>query len=146
MQKDVDEADEVEILYGFIRRYWGNGYATESAKKVYEWGKDLKIDRFISIIDPGNIGSAKVAEKVGMTFEKEAKVAHKCHLCNNDPECVKACPAGALRYIPWEDRTKDIPVRYAIPAAIKVPDDIKCQTADCHPDFEGSDNLASSIQ
>lgn len=77
-QKDVDGVDEVEILYGLIRRFWGKGYATDAAKRVYEYGKnDLKIDRFISIIHPDNVNSAKVAEKIGMTFEKKAVVWEK---------------------------------------------------------------------
>lgn len=75
LQKDVDGEDEVEILYGLIRQFWKKGYAMEAAKRVYEYGKnDLKIDRFISIIDPDNVSSANVAEKIGMTFEKEAIV------------------------------------------------------------------------
>lgn len=53
----------------------------------------------------------------GMTsFDEELKKATKCHLCNGDPECVKACPSGALRYVPWKDSTKDIPARFAVPA------------------------------
>ena len=74
-----------------------------------------------------------------MTFDEEAETAQKCHLCNNDPECVKACPGGALRYISWEDMTKDIPARFIVPASIKVPEDITCETPDCHPSFEGSE-------
>jgi len=75
LQKDVDGADEIEILYGLIKRFWNKGYAIEAAKKVYEYGKnDLKISRFISIIHPNNTNSAKVAKKIGMTFEKQARV------------------------------------------------------------------------
>jgi len=69
------------------------------------------------------------------TFDEETEKAHKCHLCNNDPECVKACPTGALRYLPWQDMTKIIPARFVISADLKTPDDIRCQTADCHPTF-----------
>jgi len=75
LQKDVGGADEIEILYGLIKRFWNKGYATEAAKKVYEYGKnDLKIDRFISIIHPDNVNSVKVSEKIGMKFEKAAFV------------------------------------------------------------------------
>jgi Fe-S-cluster-containing dehydrogenase component len=81
-----------------------------------------------------------------ITFDSVSKKATKCFLCNNDPECVRACPAGALRYVPWEDLTKDIPARLVIPAAIQVPDDITCITEDCHPDFESNSDLMSSIQ
>ena len=69
------------------------------------------------------------------TFNEVTNKATKCFLCNNDPECVKACPAGALRYIPWTDLTKDIQGRFIVSASIPVPTDIACQSADCHPTF-----------
>lgn len=43
--------------------------------------------------------------------------ATKCFLCNGSPECVEACPAGALHYIPWRDLTKDVPIRQ-VPVSI----------------------------
>lgn len=42
-----------------------------------------------------------------MTFDYEINKASKCHLCNGDPRCVKSCPASALRFIPWFDRSHD---------------------------------------
>ena len=30
----------------------------------------------------------------------------KCDLCHNDPQCVKACTAGALKFIPREEARK----------------------------------------
>ncbi len=39
MQEKVDGTDEIEILYGLIRRYWAHGYASEAALGVYEHGK-----------------------------------------------------------------------------------------------------------
>jgi Fe-S-cluster-containing dehydrogenase component len=69
----------------------------------------------------------------GMTsFDEEVRKATKCHLCNGDPECVKACPAGALRYVPWDDRTKDIPARFIVPAYIETPADVKATCGQCH--------------
>ena len=46
-----------------------------------------------------------------MSFDVEEKKASKCFLCDGDPKCVKACPAAAIRYIPWIDRTEDRPRR-----------------------------------
>lgn len=42
-----------------------------------------------------------------MTFDEEAKKASKCFLCHGSPKCVKACPAQALRYVEWFDRTHE---------------------------------------
>ncbi|MFC2010866.1 4Fe-4S binding protein [Chloroflexota bacterium] len=66
------------------------------------------------------------------TFDEEIKKATKCHLCNGDPECVKACPSGALQYIPWEDRTKEIPSGFVVPAYIETPGDVNDTCVQCH--------------
>lgn len=42
-----------------------------------------------------------------MSFDDEENKASKCFLCNGDPKCVKACPAAAIRYIPWTDRSHE---------------------------------------
>ncbi|MFC1920559.1 4Fe-4S binding protein [Chloroflexota bacterium] len=66
------------------------------------------------------------------TFDEEIKKASKCHLCNGEPECVKACPSGALQYLPWEDRTKEIPARFIVPAYIDSPDEVDATCVQCH--------------
>ncbi len=66
------------------------------------------------------------------TFNPITNKASKCHLCGGDPECVKACPTGALSYVAWVDKTKEIPARY-IPSAVDLPADVKAACADCHP-------------
>jgi Fe-S-cluster-containing hydrogenase component 2 len=53
----------------------------------------------------------------------------KCTLCGGNPECVAACPTGALKYVPWSDKTKVVPPRIVVPAYIQsyVPDScVKC--------------------
>jgi Fe-S-cluster-containing dehydrogenase component len=91
------------------------------------------------VVNPDKCKGCRTCQRAcpwGMTtFNEVTEKATKCFLCNNDPECVKACPSGALRYIPWTDLTKDIPGRFVVSAALQVPDDIACQTADCHPTF-----------
>ena len=72
LQNNVDGKDEIEILYGLIKRYWGLGYAAEAANGVYNYGKsELRLTRFISLIAPDNHRSSKVAKKIGMHLEKE---------------------------------------------------------------------------
>jgi RimJ/RimL family protein N-acetyltransferase len=67
LQEDVDGNDEIEILYGVVRKNWGKGYATEAAIGVYEYGKKkLDLNRFVALIEPDNIRSIRVAEKIGM--------------------------------------------------------------------------------
>jgi Fe-S-cluster-containing dehydrogenase component len=54
-----------------------------------------------------------------ISFDEEAKKASKCFLCDGKPECVAACPALALRYVSWQDLTRDTPVRRTAAAALR---------------------------
>lgn len=68
----VNSKDELEIGYWIARAYWGNGYASESAKALLHRGvNQLGVDRFISLIQQGNVASRKVADKNGMSVEAE---------------------------------------------------------------------------
>jgi [ribosomal protein S5]-alanine N-acetyltransferase len=68
----VDEIEELEIGYRIDPAYWRRGLATEAARAVRDHAfNDLKLPRVISLIHPDNIASRRVAEKNGMTPEKE---------------------------------------------------------------------------
>ncbi len=70
--QEVDGRREVEIGYLFLRRFWGRGLATEAARACRDYGFDrLGYERLISLIDPDNLPSRRVAERVGMTLERE---------------------------------------------------------------------------
>src|SRR6266511_1497306 len=70
----IDERQEVEVAYTIAREYWGQGLATEAAKAILNYGfEQLNLSRLVSLIDAENIASQKVAEKIGMAFEKEAQ-------------------------------------------------------------------------
>lgn len=67
----IDGEVQMEIGYSFVRKFWGNGYATEAANACKEYGfSKLKLPRIISLIDPENKASIKVANRIGMTYEK----------------------------------------------------------------------------
>ena len=64
--------EEVEIGYRLHPDYWNRGLITEAAQAVRDHGfRDWKLPRVISLIHPENIPSRRVAEKNGMTVEKE---------------------------------------------------------------------------
>lgn len=72
LQRDVDGRDEVEIGYSFLRRQWNSGFATEAAIACRDFGfTTLDRTHLVSLIDPRNGASKRVAEKVGMSREKE---------------------------------------------------------------------------
>ena len=69
---DVNGQAEVEIGYRLARSTWGNGYATEAARAVRDHALTaLGMQRLIALIDPSNITSIRVAEKIGMRYEDD---------------------------------------------------------------------------
>ena len=69
---DVCGQPETEIGYRLVRPYWGRGYATEAAQSVRDYAfNTLRLPRLISMIDPQNVASIRVAEKLGMRYEKD---------------------------------------------------------------------------
>ncbi|WP_425388917.1 GNAT family N-acetyltransferase [Bacillus marinisedimentorum] len=70
-QKIADSV-ELELGYLFARKHWGKGLATEAALACKNYGfQQLGLERIISLIDPENLSSVKVAERAGLSFEKE---------------------------------------------------------------------------
>ena len=68
----IEEQDEVEIAYLLDKAFWKLGLATEAAKGILQYGfEQLKLSRLICMIDPENTASQRVAEKIGMIFEKK---------------------------------------------------------------------------
>jgi ribosomal-protein-alanine N-acetyltransferase len=62
----LKETGEVELLYAFDPKYWGNGYATESALASLEYAfRRVKLDRIIALAKPENIRSINVIKKTG---------------------------------------------------------------------------------
>jgi [ribosomal protein S5]-alanine N-acetyltransferase len=70
--QEVEGKEEVEIGYLFLREFWGRGLATEAARAARDHGfHALGYERLVSLIDPGNLPSRRVAERVGLKLEKE---------------------------------------------------------------------------
>lgn len=64
--------DDIEIGYRLDPAHWNRGLITEAARAVRDHGfRDWKLSRAISLIHPDNAPSRRVAEKNGMTIEKE---------------------------------------------------------------------------
>gem|GEM_PF-273292 len=60
-----------DIGFRFHRKYWGTGYATESANSVLEYAfNTLGLTEIIGRASQDNIASIKVLEKIGMKFWK----------------------------------------------------------------------------
>ncbi|MDX1414770.1 MAG: GNAT family N-acetyltransferase [Candidatus Promineifilaceae bacterium] len=61
---------EANIGYELDNEYWGNGYATEAARAILEFGfQELRLRRVWANTLAVNKGSARVLEKLGMRLE-----------------------------------------------------------------------------
>ena len=64
-----DKRDFYDVGYRFIPRYWGKGYATESALAAMDYGfKSLHLETIVGAAETGNIASNKVLKKIGLQF------------------------------------------------------------------------------
>lgn len=76
-----DTLEHPDIGFAFLERFWGNGYAYESASAVLEWGRnELGLDRIDAIVSTGNQASIHLLEKIGLRFESLVV------LTNGEPE------------------------------------------------------------
>lgn len=74
----IELQDEMEIGWLIKREHWDKGYATEAGLALRDYGFDvLGRRRLISVIDPDNLASIRVAEKVGETLWRE--IEHEGH-------------------------------------------------------------------
>jgi RimJ/RimL family protein N-acetyltransferase len=61
---------DLEVGWLVAREHWGKGYAPEAARASASWAHgELGRDHIISVIDPSNARSIRVAEKIGETLE-----------------------------------------------------------------------------
>ncbi|MBA3690293.1 MAG: GNAT family N-acetyltransferase [Actinobacteria bacterium] len=78
--QQVDGESELEAGWMFDRSLWNRGLATEAGRAC----RDLAFGpmgrtRLISLVRPDNVASCRVAEKLGMTVEKETMHARLRH-------------------------------------------------------------------
>jgi len=64
-----------ELGWTMGRASWGKGYAPEAARACLDYAFEvLQHERVISLIDPANVSSIRVAEKIGETLEDEVVI------------------------------------------------------------------------
>ncbi len=67
---------ELEVGWTLARSAWGHGYATEAGRAAVEWGRsELGLSRIASVIGLGNERSVAVARRLGMTLDRETRLA-----------------------------------------------------------------------
>lgn len=64
-----------EVGWGLIREAWGKGYATEGATAAIDWAFDaLGWTEVVHTIEPANVNSQKVAQRLGSTLLRQAQM------------------------------------------------------------------------
>ena len=68
---DIDvDARKAEIGYGLLQEFWGRGITSTATEKLVEYGfNKMNLNKIYAKIDPANVASKKVVQKLG--FEKE---------------------------------------------------------------------------
>ncbi len=70
----LDETPEIEVAYGLAKSVWGRGFAVEAARAALEFGfKELKLERIVAVVNPLNVASQRVLEKLWMKYTKNAR-------------------------------------------------------------------------
>lgn len=84
------ELDETDLGYRLQKKYWGRGYATESAGACIEYGFEmLALQRIVGRAHVENASSLSVLKKIGMTYLRD-EVIDQCPVktfesCNHSP-------------------------------------------------------------
>jgi RimJ/RimL family protein N-acetyltransferase len=68
----IQGKDEVELAFMIKKQRWREGFATEALQGIIKHAhEDLGLRRLVCLVMPGNVASARVAQKVGMSFERD---------------------------------------------------------------------------
>jgi RimJ/RimL family protein N-acetyltransferase len=113
----VEARPEVELGWIVRRSHQGKGIATEAAAAWRDYAFDtLGLERIVSMVSEANVASRRVAEKLGMTVEREAMwgdLPHLMYCMHRDRHRARVCDGS----VPAEGRSGEAPSR---------PDDGQC--------------------
>ena len=81
MRQEVEGESMLEVGYHFRRDHWGHGYATEAARACMTYAfHNLAARKVVSLIVAENLPSRRVAERNGMTVERQVTFHELPHL------------------------------------------------------------------
>ena len=74
VRQPVKGGEEIEVSYLIEREFWNQGFASEAASAALKLGfEKYNLPRIVAFIDPRNTASIRVAEKIGMRFERKVE-------------------------------------------------------------------------
>jgi len=67
---------DVDIGYAFLPKFWSKGYAFEAARVMKQYAREeIGLKRLVAVVDPENLPSIHLLEKLGMRFEKMVRLS-----------------------------------------------------------------------
>jgi len=67
---------DVDIGYAFLPKFWSKGYAFEAAQEMKRYAQEeVGLKRLVAVVDPENLPSIHLLEKLGMKFERMVRLA-----------------------------------------------------------------------
>lgn len=64
-----DRKDNYDLGYRFLKRHWGKGYGSESARAFIDFGfNEMRLERISAYVDVENVASVKILENCGLQF------------------------------------------------------------------------------
>lgn len=76
----ADIVFEQELGYTFDRSSWGQGYASEASRCVFDYARDvLQLPRVVSLIHPQNVRSLRLAQRFGVQHEDTVEVSSRLY-------------------------------------------------------------------
>lgn len=65
------DSGEVEVGYGFHKKFWGQGFATETLEALFSFARrNISVDHIIAFTSVNHLASQRVMEKCGMQYIK----------------------------------------------------------------------------
>jgi ribosomal-protein-alanine N-acetyltransferase len=75
-----DALPDADVGFAFLPRFWGRGYAFESASAVLVRGREVHgLRRVLAITSPDNAASIGLLGKLGFVFERMTRLSEGAH-------------------------------------------------------------------
>jgi len=72
--KYLDQTEMIEVGYRLMKAAWNQGYATEAAQSLIEYGwQQHNLQRIVAVTHPDNHASQRVLQKCGLVLEGSGK-------------------------------------------------------------------------
>ncbi|EEF25578.1 conserved hypothetical protein [Ricinus communis] len=73
-----EQSGVMELGWNTYRAYWGKGIASEAARAVLQYAFEVRAEAQVrALIAPDNTASRRVAERLGMRYEKDVELHGK---------------------------------------------------------------------